>query len=92
MICFTVISPKEFLALIVAIGIIFAICMAVYGRINQGKGIGWQFIRFTVIMLSLPLITILALVDSLNSTVATIFAGALGYAFAKNGADDKNDV
>ena len=55
-----------------------ALAMALYGRIRQSKGIGWQFIRFNAIMLALPLTAILALTETLNASSATILAGALG--------------
>lgn len=47
------------------------------------KGIGWQFIRYTVIGVGLPLTGILALNGMLTSEASTIIAGALGYAFGK---------
>ena len=51
------------------------------------KGIGWQFIRYTVISIGLPIAGILALNDALTGEAATIIAGAMGYAFGKNGKD-----
>jgi hypothetical protein len=47
------------------------------------RGIGWQFIRYTVIGVGLPLTGILALNSVLTPEAATIIAGALGYAFGK---------
>ena len=47
------------------------------------KGIGWQFIRYTVIGVGLPLVGILALNDMLSAEASAIIAGALGYAFGK---------
>ena len=61
-----------------------------YGYLNRKgsdgtatKGIGWQFIRYTVIAIALPIAGILALNDALSSAAATIIAGALGYAFGQ---------
>ncbi len=47
------------------------------------KGIGWQFIRYTVLSISLPIVAILALNQSLTGEAATLIAGAMGYAFGK---------
>ncbi len=47
------------------------------------KGIGWQFIRYTVLSISLPIVGILALNDALSGEAATLIAGAMGYAFGK---------
>lgn len=51
------------------------------------KGIGWQFIRYTVIGVGLPLVGILALNNALTPEASTIIAGALGYAFGKGEAN-----
>ncbi|MBT4890577.1 MAG: hypothetical protein HON65_13600 [Rhodospirillales bacterium] len=50
---------------------------------NDTKGIGWQFIRYTVLGISIPIAGILALNNSLTGEAATIIAGAMGYAFGK---------
>jgi hypothetical protein len=52
------------------------------------KGIGWQFIRYTVLSISLPIVGILAVNDALTGEAATLIAGAMGYAFGKAGKDD----
>lgn len=54
---------------------------------DDTKGIGWQFIRYTVLAIALPIVGILALNDALSGEAATLIAGAMGYAFAKT--DDK---
>jgi hypothetical protein len=48
------------------------------------KGIGWQFIRFTVLSIALPVTAILALNDALSAVAATIISGTMGYAFGKS--------
>ena len=48
------------------------------------KGIGWQFIRYTVIGTSLPIVCILALNNALAPEAVAIIAGALGYAFGQS--------
>lgn len=69
--------------LIVAVPVI-----AIIGRVLQGKGIGWQFIRFTTIVVALPIAGILALNDAMGDGVLALLAGALGYAFGKSGEGD----
>ena len=84
-----VISAREVIALIVALGSMITLGIAVHGRNMQSKGIGWQFIRFNSIMLALPLSAILALTETLNASSATILAGALGYAFGRPGDEER---
>lgn len=60
-------------------------------RATQGgsaKGIGWQFIRYTVLGIALPITGILALNGALTGEAATIISGAIGYAFAKSDSSD----
>ena len=47
------------------------------------KGIGWQFIRYTVLAMALPIVGILALNNALTGEAATLIAGAMGYAFGR---------
>ncbi|MCH7710360.1 MAG: hypothetical protein IH903_01855 [Proteobacteria bacterium] len=54
---------------------------------DKMKGIGWQFIRFTVIGIGLPIAGILALNNALTGEAATIIAGAMGYAFGQSAKD-----
>lgn len=58
------------------------------GENGDTRGIGWQFIRFTVLTISIPIIAILALNDALDGTVTTLVAGAMAYAFAKTAKED----
>jgi hypothetical protein len=51
---------------------------------NQVKGIGWQFIRYTVLVIAIPVTAILALNDALTGEAATLLSGAMGYAFGKS--------
>lgn len=59
-----------------------------WNRFSAKKGIGWQFIRFNVIAISLPIAGLLALNGALTGEAATVIAGALGYAFGKAGDAD----
>ena len=69
-------------SVILAIGVIIFLKMALQERINSGKGIGWQVIRYSTIASALPIAGILALNNVLTGEAATIIGGALGYAFA----------
>src|SRR5271166_5691927 len=55
---------------------------------EQAKGIGWQFIRYTVLTIAIPIVGVLALNDALNGEAATLIAGAMGFAFGKASKDD----
>ena len=59
------------------------------GNIVKGKGIGWQFIRYTVIGIALPITGVLALNNVLTGEAATIIAGSMGYAFGQSTKDEK---
>lgn len=54
------------------------------GNVVRGLGIGWQFIRFSVLTTGLPIVGVLALNGLLTSEVATLFAAAMGFAFGKS--------
>ena len=64
---------------VVATGAITRLC----NREDGTRGIGWQFIRYTVIGMALPLAGILVLNGALTDAVAAIIAGAMGYAFGQ---------
>lgn len=55
---------------------------------ERTKGIGWQFIRYTVLSIALPVVAILALNHALTEAAAAIIASAIGYAFGRPGKDD----
>lgn len=54
-------------------------------RYQKKVGIGWQFIRYTVLAISIPAVALLALNGSLTGEAATVIGGAMGYAFGKDG-------
>ncbi len=66
---------------LLASSVLAAIVGGLLNRKMKNKGIGWQFIRYTVICISVSVVALLALNDSLSGEAATILAGALGYAF-----------
>lgn len=55
---------------------------------DKTKGIGWQFIRYTVLSIAVPVTAILALNGALTGEAATLLAGAMGYAFGKLDKDN----
>ena len=73
------------ISVILSLAVLVVVRFGLYSRAKTGKGIGWQFIRFTVIAISLPVCALLALNGALGGEAAAIIAGALGYAFGKTG-------
>lgn len=69
------------ISLVLAVGAVVIPCLALWQRIKANKGIGWQFIRFTVIVSTLPIVAILALNSLLTGEAAALLGSALGYAF-----------
>ena len=47
------------------------------------KGIGWQFIRYTVLTISLPLLGQFVLNDALTSEATTLTGTAMGFTFGR---------
>ena len=73
---------------VLALSVLAVIIGGLWNRIAAQKGIGWQFIRFNVIAISLPICGLLALNNALTGEAATIIAGAMGYAFGKTGEQE----
>lgn len=82
-------SPVVILSMILALTVPLALILGYCNRKQNKKGIGWQFIRYTVLAISLPIIGVLALNDLLSGEAAALIGGAMGYAFGKDdhGAD-----
>jgi len=74
--------------ILLAISVLAVIVGGLWNRHQKKKGIGWQFIRYTVIGIALPISALLALNDALSGEAAAILAGALGYAFGHQGKPD----
>ena len=72
------------LSAILAVAVPLALIIGYCNRKQEGKGIGWQFIRWTVLMISLPIIGVLALNDLLSGEAAALIGSAMGYAFGKD--------
>ncbi len=77
------------LALSVPIVLIGSLWIRKGGTGEKTKGIGWQFIRFNVLSISMPIVGILALNNVLTSEASTIIAAAMAYSFGKS--DEKNN-
>jgi len=77
------------ISIILAASVPLILWYGLHHRIETEKGIGWQFIRYTVISISIPIVGVLALNNALTGEAATLIAGALGYAFGKS--DEKFD-
>ncbi|MFN7322105.1 MAG: hypothetical protein ACK5TM_13920 [Methylobacterium sp.] len=75
---------KTVISMILALSIPITIFCGLRNRQALGKGIGWQFIRFIVLSISIPVAAILALNNCLTGEASAIIAGAMGYAFGKS--------
>ena len=78
----------EWVNILLAVSVLAVIVGGLLNRHQKKKGIGWQFIRYTVIGIALPISALLALNDALSGEAAAILAGALGYAFGHQGKPD----
>ena len=53
-------------------------------QLQRGRGMGWQFVRFCVLVTAIPVVGLLALKSMISGEVAVGFFGAaLGYVFGK---------
>lgn len=75
---------------IFAAGAVLIPVLALFQRLKADLGIGWQFIRFTVIATALPITAVLALNSLLTGEAATIIGAAMGYAFGHSGNEGQN--
>jgi hypothetical protein len=72
------------LALAVPLVLIFGYLNRQGNADDEAKGIGWQFIRYTVLSISIPVAGVLALNNVLTGEAAMIIGAAMGYAFGKS--------
>ncbi len=76
-----------YVSIILALSIPLVLIIGYYNRKGSDdqktKGIGWQFIRYNVLCISLPLVGLLAINGVLTGEVATVIAGIVGFAFGK---------
>lgn len=76
-------SVVFWVSLVLAVSVPIVLVGGLWNRIKGDKGIGWQFIRFTVLTISLPIIAVLSLNNALPGEAAALIGGAMGYAFGK---------
>lgn len=73
--------------IILASAVPITLVLGYFNRQGSGtgaaRGIGWQFIRYTVIATAIPVVGVLALNGTLSAEAATIISGALGFAFGQ---------
>lgn len=86
----------DFTSLTIVVLSLSVIILIVSGLITRclpwkvGKGIGWQFIRYNVVVITLPMIGLLIMTDKLDSNIgATIFTSILAYSFGKAAQKDE---
>ena len=85
-------SGLFWLSVLLALAVLVALVGGFHNRLQgeKPKGIGWQFIRFIVLSISLPIIGLLALNDALSGEAATLIGTAMGFAFGKK--DEKKET
>jgi hypothetical protein len=81
-------DTKVIVSILLALVALVGVSGALWNRNKLNKGIGWQFIRFSAIIVAIPIAGILALNGLLNEGISAILAGALGYAFGKQDGSD----
>jgi len=60
------------LSIILSLSVLAVIIGGLWNRITTNKGIGWQFIRFTVIAITIPMTAILALNNVLTGEITNL--------------------
>lgn len=70
-------------SIFLSLSILAVVAGGLWHRTQVDKGIGWQFIRYTVIGVGLPLCGLLALNNALSEGAVAIISGAMGFAFGK---------
>ena len=75
-------SAMIWISVILSLAVLAVVPIGLYSRGKTEKGIGWQFIRFTVLAISLPVCALLALNNALTGEAATIFAVAIALMLA----------
>ena len=76
-------SGLFWLSAVLALSVPAVLILGLRNRTSGDKGIGWQFIRFSVLGISIPIIGLLALNDALSGEAAALIGGAMGFAFGK---------
>ena len=81
-------EPRSIVAMILASVSVFGVIGGAANRFQLRKGIGTQFIRYTAMVVSLPIAASLAVLGMLSEAAVAVLMGGLVYAFA-GAAPDK---
>ena len=74
---------RSWLAFIMAVAVLIALAGGFINRYREGKGIGTQFIRCMVLLVSIPTIATLALAGALDQAAGTVIGTLAGFAFGQ---------
>lgn len=74
----------EWVSAILALSTLAVVIGGFINRAGGAKGIGWQYIRFTVLTTAIPIVGLLALNGALSGEAATVISAAMAYAFGKS--------
>lgn len=78
----------DYISILLGASVLVVAAGGLFVRWKTNKGIGWQYIRFNVIAMGLPICAILALNSALTEGAVALISGAMAYAFGKE-SDDK---
>ena len=81
---------RSWLAVIMAVAVLIVLAGGFINRNRQGKGIGTQFIRCMVLLVSIPTIAALALAGALDQAAGTVIGTLAGFAFGQITRDENN--
>ncbi len=70
------------ISIVLAVG---AAGLPIVALLTRHSQLDWQFIRFTVVCVALPILAIMAMGGVLTEASAAIIAGIVGYAFGHSG-------
>ena len=84
-------SGPFWLSAILASSVPIVLFLGLQNRTALGRSPGWQFIRFSVLSISIPIIAVLALNDALSGAAVALIGGAMAYAFNKKDEKDEKD-
>ena len=78
---------RSWLALIMALAVLIVLAGGFINRYRERKGIGTQFIRCMVLLVSIPTIATLALAGALDQAAGTVIGTLAGFAFGQIARD-----
>ena len=74
---------RSWLAVIMASAVLIVLAGGFLNRYRERKGIGTQFIRCMVLLVSIPTIATLALAGALDQAAGTVIGSLAGFAFGQ---------